>query len=106
MLPMNVTASLMPVKHLARVVALSLCTVLPAWAQVAFTQGPEQIAVQINGKPFTVFYIAGKDLNRPYLHPLRSASGTIVNRSFPAGQLPGETTDIRIMPACSTATAM
>ena len=71
----------------------ALCTALRASAQVTITQGPEQIAVDIDGKPFTVFYVGGKDLNRPYLHPLRSASGRIVNRSFPAGQLPGETTD-------------
>ena len=84
----------MPLKRLALLVAVTLCgTPLPARAQVKLSQSPEQIAVEINGKPFTVFYIAGKDLNRPYLHPLRSASGTIVNRSFPAGQIPGETTD-------------
>ena len=90
---MNLAASCAPVKHLALLVILSLCTPLPTWAQVKLTQGPEQIAVEIDGKPFTVFYIGGKDLNRPYLHPLRSASGKIVNRSLPAGQLPGETTD-------------
>ena len=73
--------------------ALASASALPARAQVTLTQGPEQIAVEIDGKPFTVFYIRGKDLNRPYLHPLRAASGKIVNRSFPAGQLPGETTD-------------
>jgi methane monooxygenase PmoA-like len=92
-LTMNAATSRAPVKHLALVVILSLCTALPTWAQVKLTQGPEQIAVEIDGKAFTVFYIGGKDLNRPYLHPLRSASGKIVNRSFPAGQLPGETTD-------------
>ena len=80
-------------RHLALLVALSFCAAPPALAQVKLTQGPEQIAVEIDGKPFTVFYISGKDLNRPYLHPLRSASGKIVDRSFPAGQLPGETTD-------------
>src|SRR5687767_7550830 len=78
---------------LAVFLAVLLCTAVPALAQVTITQGPEQIAVDINGKPFTVFYVAGKDLNRPYLHPLRSATGKIVNRSFPSGQLPGETTD-------------
>jgi Methane oxygenase PmoA len=90
---MTVAASRAPVKHLALLAVLSLCTALPTWAQVTLTQDPEQIAVEIDGKPFTVFYIGGKDLNRPYLHPLRSASGRVVNRSFPAGQLPGETTD-------------
>jgi hypothetical protein len=73
--------------------ALVLCTAPAASAQVTLTKGPQQIAVEIDGKPFTVFYIGGVNLNRPYLHPLRSASGRIVNRSFPAGQLPGETID-------------
>ena len=90
---MTSAASCAPVRRLALLVVVALCVVRPAWAQVKLSQSPVQIAVEINGKPFTVFYIAGKDLNRPYLHPLRSASGKIVNRSFPAGQIPGETTD-------------
>jgi Family of unknown function (DUF6807) len=90
---MNSMASVARVKYLALFLVFSLSTALPARAQVKLTQNPEQIAVEIDGKPFTVFYIGGKDLNRPYLHPIRSASGKIVNRSFPAGQLPGETTD-------------
>jgi hypothetical protein len=74
--------------------ALALTAFAPAAsAQVTLTQSAERIAVDIDGKPFTVFVVGGADLNRPYLHPLRSASGRIVNRSFPAGQLPGETTD-------------
>jgi hypothetical protein len=89
----NVAACGALVKRLALLSVLSVCTPLPAWGQVTLTQGPEQIAVEVDGKPFTVVYISGTDLNRPYLHPLRSASGRIVNRSFPAGQLPGETTD-------------
>lgn len=72
---------------------LSLCRIEPASAQVMLTQRPNEIAVAIDGKPFTVFHLGGADLKRPYLHPLRAASGTIVNRSFPAGQVPGETTD-------------
>ena len=90
---MTSTASRLSLKRLAFLVAVTLCAPLPGWAQVKLSQSPEQIAVEINGKPFTVFYMGGKDLNRPYLHPIRSASGKIVNRSFPAGQIPGETTD-------------
>jgi hypothetical protein len=75
------------------VVILSFAAVHQARAQVTLTRGPNEIAVAIDGKPFTVFYIGGANLNRPYLHPLRSASGKIVSRSFPAGQLTGETTD-------------
>ncbi len=78
---------------LALLGVLSLWTAPAARAQVTLTPGPEQITVEIDGKPFSVFFIGGKDLNRPYLHPLRSASGKVVNRSVPAGQLPGETTD-------------
>jgi hypothetical protein len=89
----NIAACNALVTQLALLAVLSVGTALPAWAQVTLTQGPEQISVEVDGKPFTVVYISGKDLNRPYLHPLRSASGKMVNRSFPAGQLPGETTD-------------
>ena len=74
-------------------VILSLVTAHQARAQVTLTQEQNQIVVTIDGKPFTVFYVGGANLNRPYLHPLRSASGKVVTRSFPAGQLPGETTD-------------
>src|SRR5262249_825240 len=90
---MHAIAFLARVKPLALLAVISLCTALPAWAQVTLRQAPEEIAIDIDGKPFTVFHIGGTGLNRPYLHPLRSASGKIVNRSFPAGQLPGETTD-------------
>src|SRR5687768_18528047 len=90
---MNVGASLVSLKRLALLGVLSLCTAIPTWAQVTITQAPEQITVEIDGKPFTVFYIGGKDLNRPYLHPLRSASGKVVTRSVPAGQVPGESVD-------------
>lgn len=83
-----------------RTAAVSAATVLllaasasSVRAQVTIKQEPERITVDVNGKPFTVFHMAGPDLNRPYLHPIRAASGTMVNRSFPAGQLPGETTD-------------
>ena len=80
-------------KTTALIVILTLGMAHQAFAQVTLTQEPNQIAVAIDGKPFTVFHVGGANLNRPYLHPLRSASGKIVNRSFPAGQVAGETTD-------------
>ena len=83
----------MSAKKLAFAAVVALSAAWPAAAQVTIAQSAEQIAVEIDGKPFTVFYIGGKDLNRPYLHPIRAASGKIVNRSFPAGQNSGETTD-------------
>lgn len=71
----------------------SLCTAVPSVAQVTLTRTPDQVAVEIDGQPFTVLHIGGKHLNRVHLHPLRAASGTVVSRSVPAGQVPGETTD-------------
>ena len=59
---------------------IALClfalTVLPAAAQVKITPGAVKIAVEIDGKPFTEFFVAGPDTMKPYLHPLRAASGT------------------------------
>ena len=49
------------------------------------------IHVEVDGKPFTDFFY-GPDAPKPYCHPLRSASGKIVTRSFPMENVPGETT--------------
>ena len=73
-------------------VSLLACA-LPVAAQVTLTKTPTGVTVEIDGKPFTEFHTGGEDLNRVYLHPLRAASGTVVNRSVPAGQVPGETVD-------------
>ena len=51
--------------------------------QVKITPGPEKIAIEINGKPFTDFYVAGPEVAKPYLWPLRAASGTYVTRAWP-----------------------
>lgn len=55
---------------------------LPLVAQVNIVKETGKIKVEIDGKPFTDFYI-GSDLAKPYLHPLRSASGKIVTRRWP-----------------------
>ena len=65
----------------------------PLAAQVRIAQhGIEYISVEIKGKPFTQFYI-GPETNKPYLHPLRSASGKIVTRGYPMEEIPGEAHD-------------
>jgi hypothetical protein len=56
---------------------------LPVAAQVKISAGPDKITVEIDGKPFTDFYVAGADVTKPYLHPLRTASGTYVTRMWP-----------------------
>ncbi len=72
--------------------ALGLVALLPAFSQVAVKQGTNQIAVEIDGKPFTTFYY-GAEQPKPYLHPLRAASGVAVTRGFPMEKKEGELTD-------------
>ncbi len=62
-------------------------------AQVRFTQtSPDKIDVNINGKPYTTYYLAVGG-QKPYLWPLSTADGIVVTRHFPMEQFPGETTD-------------
>jgi hypothetical protein len=61
-------------------------------AQVQVKQSPDRISVTIDGKPFTEFFV-GADAVKPYLHPLRSASGKIVTRSYPMETVEGEAKD-------------
>jgi hypothetical protein len=63
---------------------------LPATGQVKITAGPEKIAVEIDSKPFTDFYVAGPDVTKPFLHPLRAATGTYVTRMWPMQDVPEE----------------
>lgn len=69
-----------------------LMLALPAIAQVRFTQAPDRVEVQIDGKPFTTLYM-GPDTTKPYLHPLRAASGKVVTRYFPMEVREGERRD-------------
>jgi hypothetical protein len=59
-------------------------------AQVKFS--PDDVAISVDGKPFTVFHYGEKN-NKPFLAPLRSASGKIVTRGFPMENIPGESRD-------------
>ena len=67
---------------------LAACVCLSA--QVRYSA--DQHAVTIDGKPFTTFNY-GADANKPFLAPVRSASGKIVTRGFPMENLPGESRD-------------
>jgi len=60
-------------------------------AEVNLRKVDGHISVEVDSKPFTGFYY-GPDTPKPYLHPLRSASGKIVTRSFPMESIPGEST--------------
>ena len=76
--------------QLAQVVLLVVA--LPVWGQVKFTQDPGRLLVEIDGKPYTAFYLAPGG-NKPYLYPLSTASGIVVTRHFPMEEFAGETKD-------------
>ncbi len=75
-------------------VVLAIALTLPLCAQVKITpQGKDKVSVEIDGKPFTDFYV-GSAAPKPYLHPLRAADGTVVTRGFPMlPDVPGEAHD-------------
>src|SRR6478735_5160103 len=68
----------------------SLAAAATLAAQVRYA--PDTHAVTIDGKPFATFNL-GADANKPFLAPIRSASGKIVTRGFPMENLPGESRD-------------
>jgi hypothetical protein len=61
-------------------------------AQVKITRGTDRISVEIDGKPYTEYFISA-DGNKPYVYPLRTASGILVTRHYPMEEFPGETRD-------------
>jgi hypothetical protein len=72
-------------------VTLVLQTTLVS-SQVKIDVQDNQIAVSVNGRPFTALQ-KGKDANKPYLYPLFTASGKRVVRGFPMEKIAGEATD-------------
>jgi len=71
-----------------------LLAAAPLFGQVKITaQGKDKVAVEIDGKPFTDFYV-GPQASKPYLHPLRTADGKSVTRGYPMiPDVPGESHD-------------
>ena len=64
-----------------------------AWADVQVIPQTDSVRVEIDGKPFTDFILQGGEAMKPYLHPLRSATGKIVTRHFPMETVEGEPKD-------------
>lgn len=77
---------------MVRKILVFILLALPLAAQVKLTQGTDRIAIEIDGKPFTDLFI-GSAYVKPFLHPLRAASGTIVTRRFPMELVEGEARD-------------
>ncbi len=77
---------------MVRNVLLALAASAPLWAQVTLSRGDGKISVRIDGHVFTEFFY-GPETPKPYLHPLRTASGVIVTRRFPMEKAEGEAAD-------------
>ncbi len=60
---------------------MTLTVCLLAAAQVVVETVPEGARVRVGKEPFTTFYI--REGAKPYLHPLRAASGKVVTRAWP-----------------------
>jgi hypothetical protein len=73
--------------------ALLLSTAISAQAQVAISQQTDAVQVSIDGQPFTDFVLRGGNAMKPYLYPLRSATGKLVTRKFPMETVEGEPKD-------------
>lgn len=71
---------------------LPLFLSLPLAAQVRFAVMTNSVAIQVNGKPFSVLHF-GKEEHKPFLHPLMTPSGKNILRGFPVSPLPGDSTD-------------
>jgi len=80
----GITACPTGCKAAALTVIAAALTIGVAPAQVKLTPGADRIEVTIAGKPFTTYYFS-KDVAKPYLMPLRSASGLVLTRPFPVG---------------------
>src|ERR1041385_9195114 len=64
-----------------------------AWAQVEISQDADGVHVRIDGKPFTDFVMRGGESQKPYLWPLRTATGVQVTRHWPMEDVAGEPHD-------------
>jgi hypothetical protein len=73
-----------------RYVVLLLVLSFQALGQVKIARDGDRITVDIQGKPFTALYITGTETTKPYFHPVRAASGTIVTRRYPMETVEGE----------------
>jgi len=73
-------------------VAMALLAALPCLAQVDIQQKDGRMDISINGAAFSSFFY-GPEAPKPYLHPLRTASGKIVTRSYPMADVKGESRD-------------
>ncbi|MFN0170891.1 MAG: PmoA family protein [Bryobacteraceae bacterium] len=75
-----------------RTILILFAVVIPLAAQVNIKRGSDRILIEVNAKPFSDLFV-GAEVTKPYLHPLRAATGTVVSRAFPMNLVEGEARD-------------
>jgi hypothetical protein len=58
------------------------CTIVLTGASVELKRSVNQIEIRIDGRPFTTYYF-DPAVAKPYLMPIRTASGAVITRGFP-----------------------
>lgn len=61
-------------------------------AVAALAQPRSPVLIRLGGEPFTAFHY-GEKWDKPFLHPLRAASGALVSRGYPLEPAEGEARD-------------
>jgi hypothetical protein len=91
---MNARIIVVPLLLLASVaMATEVPTVRASAEAVEFVRHDTSVDVLIGGRPFTTYYF-DPAIAKPFLHPLRSAAGTVMTRGFPiARDIAGEDRD-------------
>jgi hypothetical protein len=80
-------------KHLLRLLVFApLVSLCLGAASVSFSEEPGKIQVVVAGQPFTTLHFSA-DLDKPFFHPFRTASGAVVTRGWPLDPAPGDTKD-------------
>jgi hypothetical protein len=74
------------------IVLLSTVCGLNAAEPVALVRQGKTVKITIGGKPFATYFF-GDASPKPYLYPLRTASGAVLTRGFPMEKIPGESVD-------------
>ena len=65
-------------------IIVAFASLLSAASEVKLERTGQQIDVSLDGQPFTTYYFDSA-VAKPYLMPLRTASGVVVTRNFPVG---------------------
>ena len=73
--------------------SLFLSCAMASYAQVELSAvGNDHVSISINGQPFSEFYI-GSEYQKPFLAPLRTATGLVVTRRWPMEQVESDSKD-------------